>query len=194
MSYKPVARNHTVKANQLTHPHVANGTSFRLSSIMLAFYVFTMVAWSQVSEESANYSRLMGLALISVFAAEYLLHRGEKLQFPKGIGLLSLFVLWNATSLFWAQDTAPATKTITTLFQLLVFSTIATNVLILRCSLLPAIVGFLGGVLYAIIRAVQTNNYSLTQASEARFGSVLINANLYAIVLTIGILLILYLK
>ncbi|WP_119066650.1 O-antigen ligase family protein [Aggregatilinea lenta] len=179
------ARQHTSRG------HI--GRPFTVSSIMLAVYVFTIIAWSQVSEQSAQYSRLAGLALTYVFLVEFLLARKRTIYLPTEVGPLVVFLLWCVASLFWANGPAWSLMTIKTLAQLIVFWIISVNVMVFYGSIIPAIVGLLAGLVWAIFNAVKSNNMSLSQTTDTRIASLLSNANLYAVALGLGILASLYL-
>ncbi len=161
---------------------------------MLAVYVFSMIAMSQASAASAGYSKLAGVALTYVFLAEFLFTRTKSICLPREFASLTLFLLWCLASLFWTLDASWTLSTVQTLAQLLIFWVISVNVMVLYGSILPSAVGMLVGLLWAVFKAVQANGLSLVKGPDDRVGSVLSNANAYAVALTLGILTCLYLS
>jgi O-antigen ligase len=160
---------------------------------MLAFYVFSVIVLSQASEQAAQYSRVAGLLLTYVFLAEFLFTRKKSIYLPAEFGPLALFALWSIASFFWTDDPSWTFTTVKTLCQLLLFWFVSVNVMVFYGSILPTVVGLLAGLVWAIFNALKSNQFNLMQGPSDRVGSLLTNANAYAVALCLGILAALFL-
>lgn len=179
----------------LNHPVIHRQTTnaqspFYLSNSVLALYVFTVIYLSNKPE--GRLSSYVGFVFAFVFASEFVITRRRYVFFPREYVSFLVFLWLLLTSSLWAIRPELAVTRTFTVFQLLVFSVITLNVLLANQNIWPLAVGLIAGLAWAILDSLRANNFVFTETIAYRPGSTLVNANLYAIALLIGIWITVY--
>jgi O-antigen ligase len=183
--------NH-VRPLMMGQPAVAIRHPYPLASIVLSFYVITIVILSK-NPSLADVSQYVGFALAGIFALELLVSR-SKLFLPVEFSGFWIFLALMTISALWAPAPGTAISLSLTFLQLLIFAIIGINILVGQHSIRPLAFGLIAGLVWAVIVALQEQDFSLmASASYSRIASVLLNANTYAIVLLIGCMVAWYL-
>lgn len=160
-----------------------------LSSVVLGIYVFSIIILSK-NPTLVDLSRYAGFVLAGIFAFEFVVNR-EKLLWPVEFTTFAAFLALMIIAALWAHKRDNAITLSLTFFQLLMFGVIAVNIMVARGSIKPLIFGLLAGLLWAVIVALNEQNFRfMAAASYTRVGSVLNNPNSYAVSLLIGCMLV----
>ena len=163
------------------------GKPFPISAFLLTVYVFTIAAFSYQAK-SVEFSTLAGYLLVGAYFAE--LFKYQRIIIPGLMVPLILFVLWSGLSVFWSIDTEWALLRTRTLFQLLLLSIVALNILNSRKSTRPVMYGIIFGAIWAIWGSLSSNNFDIFRQQTTKLpreGSFLVNSNIYGIHLNLAI-------
>ncbi len=167
---------------------------YKLSTILLTIYVASIVVLSESSLEAANLSQAIGFLLAGVFLFEFFISHQRIVQFPREFAGFIALLIWIMLGVFWAIDPSVVLQTTVTMVQLIGLSLIMFNITLALKSLMPFIIGTVGGVLVAVYEAIRENNFDIAGSTinYVRVGSLLSNPNTYGVALGVGIMAALY--
>lgn len=157
---------------------------YGLSSIALIIYIFSIIYLANTPE--GKLSKYIGFGFAFIFFTEFLITRQRRVLFPREYLSLLAFLWLMLTSTLWSARPELAITHSLTVLQLLVFSVITLNILLARRTIMPVAIGLIIGLSWAIWVALRENSFVLAEPLSYRPGSTLVNANIYAMALSIG--------
>jgi len=168
-----------------------NNSVFPLSIILVWPVIIGVM--SVAALDGFNYL-VIGFGVLS--AAAFLLRAMTNgLEFPSALVVFGLFILWAACGIFVIEYMVLYVDRMKTLVQLWVLALIiASYCQNIKCTTF-LLVGVLIGVVIVAVSAVYTGDYNRAQVdgADARLGGITLNANTFAITITYGLIILLYL-